>query len=280
MSNTPDKVVLITGAARGQGRSHALAFAREGARIIAIDACADIEGVPYPMANEDDLKETVRLVEAAGGKITAKIADVRSQESLDAAIIAGIEELGVPDTVIANAGVLVMGPMSWEATEAQWTNTVDIILNGAWRTCKAVVPYMIEAGKGGSIILVSSSNGFRGEPNHSSYNASKYGLIAFMRALANELGPHWIRVNTIHPCTVRTDMTWNESVIELFAPGHDMTTITEDEWYDNMAPMNVLPVGAIQPSDVSEVVKFLASDGAKFITASEIPVDAGYIRKV
>jgi (+)-trans-carveol dehydrogenase len=280
MSKFADQVVLVTGAARGQGRSHALGFAANGARIIAIDACADVDGLSYAMATKDDLEATAASVRAAGGEIVTAVADVRSQAELDAAVSEGVAAFGRLDHVIANAGVFTMAPTTWEMTEEQWGATVDINLSGVWRTCKAAVPALIEGGRGGSITITSSTNGYRGEHGHPAYNASKLGLVALMRTLAGELGQHSVRVNTIHPMTVKTAMMWNDAMVGLFMPGETTATLDQELWWGALADMNILPVGAMEPEDVTAVAMFLASDEGRYITASEIPIDGGYMRKV
>lgn len=274
------RVVLITGAARGQGRSHAIAFAKEGADIIALDHCADIGGVTYPMASPEDLATTAHLIENAGGRVVARQADVRSQDELDASVNAGIEEFGPIDTIIANAGVFTFAPHSWELSEEEWTSTIDINLSGVWRTCKAAIPSMLESPQRGSITLVSSSNGYRAEQGHAAYNAAKLGLVALMRALAGELGQHNIRVNSIHPTTVKTNMMWNDQMVDIFNPGQTTADLSQTEWWENMKTINILPIGALEPHDISDVIMFLASHAGRYITATEVPIDAGYIMKM
>ncbi|MBY4212407.1 mycofactocin-coupled SDR family oxidoreductase [Rhodococcus fascians] len=279
MQRFKDHVVFITGAARGQGRSHAVRFAEEGANIIAVDSCSQISGATYAMATRDDLDETVRLVEATGARIVAAVADVRSQEQLDEACALGVREFGRIDVVVANAGVFTKSKNSWEMTEDEWNSTIDIDLSGVWRTCKSAIPTMISGARGGSIIITASSNGYRGEAGHPSYNAAKLGLVGLMRTLAAELGDHNIRVNTIHPTVVKTPLMWNDMMIDTFIPGETTATTDPEMWWKGMEGMHMLPIGAIEPTEISDVVLFLASSGGKYITASEVPIDAGYIRK-
>lgn len=279
MQRFKNQVVFITGAARGQGRSHAVRFAEEGANIIAVDSCSPVSGTTYDMATRDDLQDTVRLVEAAGGRIVATIADVRSQEQLDEACTSGVREFGRIDVVVANAGIFTKSKSTWEMTEDQWNSTIDIDLSGVWRTCKSAIPTMISGANGGSIIITASSNGYRGEAGHPSYNAAKLGLVGLMRTLAAELGDHAIRVNTIHPTVVKTPLMWNDMMIDTFVPGETTATMSPDTWWKGMERMHMLPIGAIEATEISDVVLFLASSGGKHITASEIPIDAGYIRK-
>lgn len=280
MNRFDDQVVLITGAARGQGRSHAVGFAQEGAKIVAIDGCTSVSGVAYELAAKEDLETTAEEVRAVGGEIVTCIADVRSQSDLDAAVARGVDSFGGIDHVIANAGVFTMAANAWSLSEDEWSSTIDVNLSGVWRTCKAAIPSMIERGSEGTITITSSSNGYRAEQGHASYNASKLGVVALMRTLAGELADHNIRVNTIHPTNVKTQMMWNDAMIGLFIPGMSTADLNEDDWWNGLASMNLLPVGAVEPADVTAVVKFLASHEGRYITASEIPVDAGYIRKV
>ncbi|NMO00870.1 mycofactocin-coupled SDR family oxidoreductase [Gordonia sp. TBRC 11910] len=280
MGRFDGKVLFVSGAARGQGRAHAVRFAQEGADVIAVDACTNHAGLEYAMATDDDLAETVRLVEAAGGRIVARKADVRSQEQLDAAVAEGLSEFGRIDVVLANAGVFTMAESSWQLTEDQWKTTLDIDLSGVWRTCKAAIPSMIEGKRGGAIVLTATSNGYRAEQGHGAYNAAKLGVVALMRAFAGELGQYDIRVNTVHPSIVRTNMMWNDMLVPLLCPGETTATISQDEYYDSLRSLHLLPHGSVEPTDISEVMLFLASDAGRFITASEFFVDEGYIRKV
>jgi (+)-trans-carveol dehydrogenase len=273
------KVVFITGAARGQGRSHAVRFAREGAHVIAVDACAPVSAIEYPLATEDDLETTASLVRAEGGRVVTAVADVRDQRQLDAAVTAGVAELGRLDVVCANAGIFTHAENSWTMTEEQWSSVVDINLGGVWRTCKAAVPAMIQAGNGGAIIMTGSSNGYRAEEGHVSYNAAKLGLVGVMRSLAAEVGEHGIRVNSIHPTMVKTGMMWNDAMVGLFFPGKTCADADEKQYWNMMSNLHILPTGALDPSDVSGLVLYLASDEAQHITACEFPIDGGYIRK-
>ncbi|QYB00197.1 SDR family NAD(P)-dependent oxidoreductase (plasmid) [Rhodococcus sp. USK10] len=174
---------LVTGAARGQGRSHAIRMAQEGANVIATDACQPITSIPYPLASKADLDETERLIAATGAGVVTHIADVRDQDTMDAAVTAGIDRFGRLDIICANAGVLSMAP-SWQITETQWADLIDINLGGVWRTTKAAVPAMLQAGNGGSVILISSTAHHRGVPNISHYVAAKHGVVGLMKSLA------------------------------------------------------------------------------------------------
>ncbi|MUL50090.1 mycofactocin-coupled SDR family oxidoreductase [Mycobacterium sp. CBMA293] len=280
MGRFEDYVVFVSGAARGQGRSHAVRFAREGADVIAVDACSDQPGLHYSLATEDDLKETVRLVEAEGRQIVAGKADIRNQDELDAVVNEGVQKFGRIDVVLANAGVIAQADNSWSMTEDEWNTVVDINLGGAWRTCKATIPTILAGGRGGSIILTASTNGYRNEQGHASYNASKLGIVGLMRSLAGELGPHNIRVNTVHPSIVKTPLIWNDPVVAALIPGATTATIAEEDYYNSIEWLHELPHGVMEPGDVSELMMFLASDAGRFITATEVLTDGGYVHKV
>jgi (+)-trans-carveol dehydrogenase len=270
------KVAFITGAARGQGRSHAVRLAQEGADIIAVDHCADIETVGYPMATAEDLAETVRQVEALDRRIVARQADVRDTESLRAAVDAGVAELGRLDIVCANAGILSNGP-SHELSEDTWGQMIDINLSGVWRTCKAAIPHLIAGGNGGSIVLTSSVAGLRSYSGVSHYVSAKHGVVGLMKTLAQELAPHRIRVNTVNPTQVDTLMIMNEPMYRLFCP--DVDEPTREDFAPASQAMHLLPIPWVDPRDVSNAVLFLASDEARYITGTALPVDAGVLIK-
>lgn len=271
------KVAFITGAARGQGRSHALTLAEEGADIIAVDICGPVEGIDcYPMATEDDLAETVRLVEKFDRRIIAAKADVRDYDALATVANEGVAALGRLDIVCANAGVLDIGP-ALEQPNLTWAAMIDVNLTGVWFTCKAALPHIIEGGRGGSIIITSSTAGTKGNANTLSYNASKHGVVGIMRTLANEFGHLNIRVNTIHPTGVDTTMIQNERMWGLFEPDNPHPTRESAE--PRFQTTNVIPVPWIQPRDVSEAVLWLASDEAKYVTGATLPIDAGFVIK-
>ena len=210
------RVAFITGAARGQGRAHAIRLANEGADIIAIDICGPIsDTITYPLATSEELAETVRAVEATGRKVLAREVDIRDLAALQQVVADGIEQFGRLDIVVANAGVLSWGRM-FEMSEEQWDTVIDVNLNGTWRTIRAAVPAMIEAGNGGSIIIVSSSAGLKATPGNGHYSASKHGLVALTNALAIEVGEFGIRVNSIHPYSIETPMVEKEAMMEVF----------------------------------------------------------------
>lgn len=268
------KVALVTGAARGQGRSHAVRLAAEGADVIAVDICADrLETLSYALSTEDDLDATVREVEATGRRAVKAIADVRSLAELQQAVDAGLAELGRIDIVCANAGIGTWA-VSWEMTEQQWSEMIDVNLTGVFNTVRAALPSMVERGEGGSLVLTSSTAGLRAYQNTAHYTAAKHGVIGLMKVLAQELGQHRIRVNAVCPTTVRTPLVINDSTFELFAP--DVENPTEDDVREAFEGLNILPgVAWIEPSDVSDAVLFLCSDAAKYITGVALPVDAG-----
>jgi len=264
-------VAVITGAARGQGRSHAEALAREGYEIIAIDRCADIATIPYPLATREDLDETAGLVKSFGRQVVTAVADVRSLSDLQAAITTGVDQLGDIDVVVANAGVVAVGKPD-PNDEQLYRDIVDTNLNGVWHTIAATVPSMIRKGSGGSIILVSSMQGLVGRGGDGSaaafaYAASKHGVVGLMRSAANAYAAQNIRVNSVHPTGVGTPMIFNEHMATVFANNpQDLGAMSG----------NLLPVPFVEPIDVTNVVTFLVSDKARYITGVTMPVDAGY----
>jgi len=279
MGRVDGKVAFITGAARGQGRSHALRLAQEGADIIAVDIAESIPGMDkfYPGATEEDLAETVRQVEALDRRIVATKADVRDYDALKSALDAGVAELGHVDIVSANAGIFAFGEQSQLVTDAEWEMVNDINAKGVWHTAKAVIPHLIEQGTGGSIILTSSTAGIKGTPNVVAYTASKHAVVGIMRTLALELAPHRIRVNTVHPTGVATDMILNEATFKLFMP--DVEHPTKEQAAPIFETTNALPIPWVEPIDISNAVLFLASDEARYVTGTELKVDAGYTIK-
>jgi SDR family mycofactocin-dependent oxidoreductase len=271
-----DKVVLVTGAARGQGRSHCVRCAEEGADVVALDLAADVETVGYPLATEDDLQETARLVEKTGRRVLAQKADVRSQRALDDAVAAALAQFGHIDVVVANAGIASFGP-AWELEEQTWQDVIDINLTGVWHTAKAVIPAMVEAGRGGSLIFISSVAGLKGVPNIAHYATAKHGLVGLMRTLAIELAPHNIRVNTIHPTNVATPMIHNDATLAAFLP--ETPNPTEADMVVAATEMHLLSVPWIEPVDISNAVVWLGSADARYVTGVALPVDAGMVTK-
>jgi SDR family mycofactocin-dependent oxidoreductase len=256
------KRVLVTGAARGMGRSHAVRLAEEGADLILVDICASLAELEYPLASREDLDETARLVEKHGRRAITRVVDIRDADALAAAVADGVDELGGLDGAVANAGVLTVG--TWDATTApQWRTVVDVNLIGTWNTCAAALPHLVA--EGGSLILISSSAGLKGTPLHLPYTASKHGVVGLSRALANELAVQNVRVNTVHPTGVETGMR-PESLRGLLA-----------ETRPDLIPifLNALPTVMAEPIDISNAVLFLVSDESRFVTGLEFKVDAG-----
>ncbi len=270
------KVAFITGAARGQGRSHAVRLAQEGADIIAVDLCAQIGSVPYPMATPEDLANTVKEVEALDRRIVAARADVRDYAGLKQALDDGVAQLGRLDIVCSNAGISSFGAAA-ELDETTWQDMIDINLTGMWHACKAAIPHLVEGGRGGSIVITSSDAGLKAYQNLAHYVSAKHGVVGLMRTLALELAPHLIRVNSLHPSTVNTDMVQNEATYRLFRP--DMQNPGPQELAQAGVSINALPIPWLEPADISNAVLFLASDEARYITGVTLPVDAGFLVK-
>jgi len=267
------KVAFITGAARGQGRSHALTLAREGADIIAVDITKQIDSVPYALATPDDLAETVKQVEALGRRIVAAQADMRDYDALKQALDDGVAQLGRLDIVSANAGIFSYGTLA-ELPEQTWQDMIDTNLTGAWHAAKAAIPHLRAAG-GGSMILTSSTMGLMAISNLGHYVAAKHGVVGLMRTLALELAPDFIRVNSIHPASVDTDMVHNAAMYALFAPDLPEDQRTRQTLAPRFQALEVLPIPWVEPADISNAVLFLASDEARYITGITLPVDAG-----
>jgi (+)-trans-carveol dehydrogenase len=266
------KVALVTGAARGQGRNHSIRLASEGADIIAVDICADIGSVGYPLASPSDLATTVREVEALDRRIVSHRVDVRDYDALEAAVDDGVATLGRLDIVCANAGIVGYG-RSYELSEEAWQDMIGVNLTGVWHTAKATVPHLIEGGRGGAIVITSSAAGLRAYENVGHYSASKHGLVGLMRTLALELAPHMIRVNTVHPMSVSTDMVHNRTTYTLFAP--DVENPTREIMAERFQSLNALPVPWADVDDITNAVLFLVSDEARYITGVALPVDGG-----
>ncbi|OBK90239.1 mycofactocin-coupled SDR family oxidoreductase [Mycolicibacter sinensis] len=276
MGSLDGKVAFITGAARGQGRSHAVRLAADGADIIGVDICADIASNGYPMASRAELDETVALVEAQGGKMIASVADVRDFAALKAALDAGVEHFGRLDIVCVNAGIAAMAfrELTDDEDLQMWTDVIDVNLVGSFHTAKAAIPHLIAGGRGGSIVFTSSTAGLRGfgglQGGGLGYAASKHGIVGLMRTLANALASHSIRVNTVHPTAVNTMMAVNPA----------MTAFLEH--YPDGGPhlQNPMPVGMLEPEDISAAIAYLASDAAQYVTGVTFPVDAGFCNKL
>jgi SDR family mycofactocin-dependent oxidoreductase len=272
------KVAFVTGAARGQGRSHAIRLAQEGADIIAVDLAGRVDSVPYPMATPDDLAQTVKEVEALDRRILATQADVRDYAALKKALDEGVAQLGRLDIVSANAGIASFGRAD-ELEEQTWQDVIDINLTGVWHTVKAAIPHLRVGGRGGSIILTSSTAGLKANENIAHYVSAKAGVVGLMRTLALELAPDMIRVNSVHPTTVNTDMVQNSAVYALFAPDLDEKDRTKERLTERFQTLNALPIPWVEPVDISNAVLWLASDESRYITGVTLPVDAGTLVK-
>ncbi len=276
MGSLDGRVAFITGVARGQGRSHAVRLAAEGADIIGIDICTDIPANGYPMAGRAELDETVALVEAAGAKMLATVADVRDFHAVKGAVDAGVTHFGRLDIVCANAGIAptAFREVSIEDDLDMWAAAIDVNLTGAFHTAKATIGHLIAGGRGGAIVFTSSTAGLRGfggqQGGGLGYAASKHGVVGLMRTLANALAPQSIRVNTVHPTAVNTMMAVNPA----------MTAFLEH--YPDGGPhlQNPMPVGLLEPEDISAAVSYLVSDAAKYVTGVTFPVDAGFCNKL
>lgn len=266
------KVAFITGAARGQGRSHAIRLAQEGADIIAIDACRQIETVPYDTATSDDLAETVRQVEALDRRIIASEVDIRDTDGVTRAVDEGVAELGRLDIVLANAGISVPAD-TVTMTDDVWQTMIDVNLTGQFKTVRAALPHLIDGGRGGAIVLTSSLAALKGNANTAHYSAAKAGLVGLMQVLAVELAPHSIRVNTVHPTTVNTDMVLNEPTYRLFRP--DLENPTREDYEVAARTLNKLPTSGLDAVDISNAVLYLVSDEGRYVTGTTHVVDAG-----
>lgn len=282
------KVALVTGAARGQGRSHAVRLAEEGADIIACDICGDIDGIDYPLGSEDELDETVRMIEALDRRVVAGKADVRDFAALQGVVDEGVTELGRLDVVVANAGIVDQGPRTWELSEESYQAQTDVLLKGVWNTYRATVPRLIDQGAGGSIIATASMVSIKAQPHISLYAASKAGVVAMSDSLANEVGQYGIRVNTVHPSAVNTDLIWrNEGLQKLFRPDLDRLP-TREEFAVPASGVHLLcdPNGGwphaipwVEAHDISNAVLWLASDEARYVTGLRLKVDLGALIK-
>jgi SDR family mycofactocin-dependent oxidoreductase len=262
------KVAFITGAARGQGRAHAVRLASRGVSIIAVDICADLPAIDYPNATRADLDETRDLVEAAGAKIVTGVADVADHAALKAVLDEGLGHFGRLDIAIANAGVVRYSED--DDPVATWNDIINTNLTGVWNTCQVAIPPIIDGGQGGSIVITSSTAGLKGTGTHKAggqaYTASKRGVVGLMQVLALNLAPHNVRVNTVHPTGVLSGMTMNDAMAKMVEAGSP----------DLMSMQNALPVEILQPDDIADAVEWLVSDKAKHVTGIQLPIDAGF----
>jgi SDR family mycofactocin-dependent oxidoreductase len=270
------KVAFISGAARGQGRSHAVRLAREGADVIGIDICADIPANHYPMASREELDETIGLVDQAGGKMVGTVADVRDFHQVKSAMDAGVEHFGRLDIVLANAGIapVAFRELSIQEELDQWRAAVGVNLDGAYHVAWAAIPHLFAGNRGGSIVFTSSTAGLRGfggvQGGGLGYAASKHGIVGLMRTLANALAPANIRVNTVHPTAVNTMMAVNPT----------MTEFLENYPGSGQHLQNPLPVEMLAPDDISAAIAYLVSDEGRYVTGVTFPVDAGFCNKL
>jgi (+)-trans-carveol dehydrogenase len=267
------KVAFITGAARGQGRAHAVRLAAEGADIIAVDICRQIDTVQIPLSTPEDLAETADLVKAHDRRIYTAEVDVRDFDALKAAVDAGVEQMGRLDIIVANAGIGNGGATLDKTSEPDWTDMIDVNLGGVWKTVKAGVPHILAGGRGGSIILTSSVGGLKAYPHTGHYVAAKHGVVGLMRTFAVELGAQNIRVNSVHPTNVNTPLFMNEGTMKLFRP--DLENPGPDDMKVVGQMMHTLPIGWVEPEDIANAVLFLASDEARYITGVTLPIDGG-----
>ncbi|BBY46699.1 NAD-dependent oxidoreductase (plasmid) [Mycolicibacterium arabiense] len=271
-------MALVTGAALGQGRAHAIRLAAEGADVIAIDLCGAVSPtITYPAASSDDLAETARGVKASGRDVLAREVDVRDLAALQHVVADGVAQFGRLDILVANAGVLSWNRL-WEMSEEQWDTVIEVNLSGTWRTIRAVLPAMIEAGNGGSIVIVSSATGIEATAGNGHYSASKHGLVGLTNALALEVGEYGIRVNSIHPYAVETPMTGLEGMSDILA--------RHPSYLHSLSPMPLQPrnmtdpmrLAFMAPDEVSDVVTWLAGDGSATLSGSQIAVDRGQLK--
>lgn len=279
MAALQGRVAFVTGAARGQGRAYAVRLAREGADVVVSDICAPVsDTVPYQAATPEDLAETVRLVEAEGRTALSRVLDIRDDAGVTALVADTMAQFGRLDVLIANAGVLSWGRL-WELSDEQWNAVIDTNLTGTWRTLRAAIPAMIEAGNGGSIVIVSSSAGIRATPGNGHYAASKHGLTSLTNTLALELGEYSIRVNSIHPYSIATPMIENDAMLAVLGK--------HPSYLHSFAPMPFQPLqggGAgdrsvfMSPEEAAEVVVWLAGDGSGVISGSQVVIDRGVMK--
>ncbi|MGI5131016.1 mycofactocin-coupled SDR family oxidoreductase [Pseudonocardia sp. CA-107938] len=269
------KVAFISGAARGQGRSHAVRLARAGARIIGFDLVRQIDTVPFAMSTPDDLAESARRVKEAGSEMVAVEGDVRDQEEVDAALRAGLDRFGRVDIVLGNAGILHDYKRTWLLDEDEFRNVIDVNVVGVWHTVKAAVPIMIEQGDGGSIVLTGSAASVSGITNLGGYVASKHAVLGIVRTLAKELGRHQIRVNAIMPGNCNTPMFDNEGIRKLYVPGDPEPS--DEEFFKRAAAMTPMRNPYVEPGDVSEAIAWLVSPAGRYVTGVALPVDGGTV---
>jgi SDR family mycofactocin-dependent oxidoreductase len=268
MGRVQGKVALITGAGRGQGRSHAIRLAEEGADIIAIDACVDYDTMNYAMATADDLAQTAKAVEALDRRIVTKQVDTRDLAGMISAVEEGVAEFGKLDIVSANAGICSI--QDWDQVTPQlWQDTIDVLLTGTWHTCRATIPHLVANG-GGSVIITGSTAAVKGQPFLTPYVAAKHGVVGLMQSLANELSLQNVRVNCVHPTGVNTPL------VEGFG---GLVALLERNPHQAPCFLNALPVDLMEPIDISNAILYLASDEARYVTGTQLVVDAGNLAR-
>jgi (+)-trans-carveol dehydrogenase len=272
MGRLDGKVAFITGVARGQGRSHAIRFAEEGASIIGIDICRTVPTAPGPGPTPEDLALTAKMVEATGRRIRTAQIDVRDLAAMTRFVAEAVAELGRLDIVVANAGIAGTGP-TLELDEEAWQTMIDINLTGVWKTLRASVPHIIAGGRGGAVVLTSSLAAVTANEHTAHYSAAKSGLVSLMRVLAKELAPQRIRVNTVHPTTVGTEMILNDSTYQHFRP--DLDAPTREDFEQAARTLNRMPIPYIEAADVTNAVLYLVSDDGRYVTGSQQLLDAG-----
>jgi (+)-trans-carveol dehydrogenase len=267
------KVAFVTGAARGQGRSHAVRLAQEGADIIAIDICRPIEHTAAVAATPEDLAETADLVKGLNRRVVTAEVEVRDYDALKSAVDGGVEQLGRLDIVVANAGIGTPGAALEDMEESRWDQMMDVNLTGVWKSVKAAVPHIKAGARGGSVIMTSSVGGLKAYPNIGHYVTAKHGVVGLMRTFAVELGQFSIRVNSLHPTHVATSLLHNESTFRAFRP--DLEHPGKADMEPICRNFHMLPIPWVEPEDISNAVLFLASDESRYITGVPLPIDAG-----
>lgn len=278
MGELAGKVAFVTGGARGQGRSHAIRLAQEGADIITVDICRQIDSVGYPMAMADDLIETVHQVEALGRRIVAHEADVRDAGSVKAALDDGVAQLGRLDIVCANAGIVNFCPVD-EMTDEVWDDMIDVNLSGVFKTARAAIPHLKKNENGGAIVLTSSVGGIKAMANLAHYVSAKHGVVGLMKTLALELAPFSIRVNSVHPTAVNTDMIQNQQSHDQLRPDLAAGNAIANDVDEASGGLNLLPIRWVEPVDISNAILWLVSDAARYVTGVQLPIDAGALIK-
>lgn len=267
------KVALVSGVARGQGRSHALRLAADGAKIIGFDICHPIDTVPFTFGTDEDLAETARLVRDGGGEIEVARADVRDPTQITEVLEAGLTRFGRVDVVVANAGTGQPFVPSWEMSDDAFVNVIAVNLIGVWRTLKAAIPHMIEQGDGGSCVVTGSGASVKGLPNLAGYVASKHGVIGLVRTMARELGQHRIRVNAVLPGNTNTEMFDNPAMRQLLVPG--IAEPTDEQFLASAGAGSPMLIPFVQPDDIAEAVAWLAGPASRYVTGTALPVDGG-----